>query len=135
MSIDYQLKNIVDQIALVGELEHLRRHAERSAVVAKENDKDFVHYLIIAEKARDIRRKVMAELGLDELDHCMCKSASCIRQLAYETDDGNSELLKELDELVDKVWGHALDMDLSGCQACREDATIESETTATRDLA
>lgn len=119
--MDYERKNIVDKIALISELEHLRRHAERSAVVAKTNDEDFVPYLLIAKEAQEKRRKLMAKLDLDDKDHCLCKVASCIRQLAYETDEGDHEMLKELDDLVDMVWGKALDMDLTGCKICSED--------------
>lgn len=129
MYMDYEQKNIVDKIALVGELEHLRRHAERSAVVAKTNDEDFIHYLLVAKEAQALRRKVMAEMKLDDKDHCLCKSASCIRQLAYEVDEGNSDTLKELDDLVDMVWGNALDMDMSGCKSCAEDKDVVKKTT------
>ena len=121
ISMDYEKKNIVDKIALVGELEHLRRHAERSAVVAKTNEEDFIHYLLVAKETQALRRKVMAEMELDDKDHCLCKTAACIRQLAYEVDEGDSDTLKGLDDLVDMVWGHALGMDLTGCKICAED--------------
>lgn len=58
---------------------------------------------------------------LKDTDWCLCKSAACIRQIAYEVCEGDDEELKELDDFVDEIWGEALDMDLSDCVACAED--------------
>lgn len=128
-SMDYEQKNIVDKIALVGELEHARRHAERSAVVALVNGEDFVPYLLTAKRAQELRRKIMAGMNLDDKDHCLCKVGACIRQLAYEVDEGDYELLKELDAFVDDIWGKALNMDLTGCKSCADDKSVVKKTT------
>lgn len=114
---------MADKIAAIGELEHLRRHAKRSAVVAKENNEDFIHYQIIAQRAETTRRKLMKEwFGLNDLDHCLGKTAATLRQLIYEIDDGDTDNLVEVDELVDLVWSHALGIDMSGCKSCQEDS-------------
>ena len=131
MAFDYNLANISDGIALVGELEHVRRHALRSAQIsaAEENSEDTIFYLVTAKRAQDLRRKYMAEhFNAPEKLHCLGKCTAAVRQLAYETDTGNADFLREIDELVDSVWGKISGEDLSGCESCRkdqEDATRE----------
>ena len=58
---------------------------------------------------------------LADTDWCLCKSAACLRQIAYEVCEGDSLELKEIDDFVDEIWGSALNMDLSDCLVCRED--------------
>ena len=58
---------------------------------------------------------------LKDSDWCLCKSAACIRQIAYEVAEGDDLELKELDDFVDEIWGTALGMDLSDCAVCKED--------------
>lgn len=118
-----------DKIALVSELEHIQRHALRSALSLTEeeesNDSDFssTEYLIIAKRAKEIRREYMRKhFGeINQYSWCLCKSAACLRQLAYEVAEGDAEELREIDDLVDEIWGKALGVDLSDCSACRED--------------
>ena len=114
-----------DKIAIIGELEHARRHALRAAASAwrEEDDSESTRYLILAKRAQSIRRDYMREhFGeLKETDWCLCKSAACLRQLAYEVCEGNVLELKEIDDFVDEIWGEALGQDLSDCIACRED--------------
>ena len=43
------------------------------------------------------------------------------RQVAYEADEGHTELLKEVDDLVDEVWQKISGKDLSDCSACKDD--------------
>lgn len=124
---------VSDKIALLAELEHIQRHAIRSAVSLynpDESDKlDWVRYATTAKEAKDLRRKLQKEYfnDISDYDWCLCKSAACLRQLAYETFSGDVEKLKEIDDLVDEIWGEALDMDLSDCEACRSDRPTELE--------
>ena len=129
MAFDYNLANISDGIALVGELEHIRRHALRSAQLsaAEENSEDTIFYLVTAKRAQDLRRKYMAEhFNAPEKLHCLGKCTAAVRQLAYETDTGNADFLHEIDELVDSVWGKISGEDLSGCESCRKDAADDT---------
>lgn len=120
MTVEHDRLLVSDKIALVGELEHAVRHAKRSCAVATEKDEK-IKYASYAITARDLRRKYMAEHFPDvsDKDWCLCKLASSIRQLTYET--GEVKLLDELESFVDEVWGDALDMDLTGCEACKSD--------------
>lgn len=118
---------IADKIALVGELEHARRHALRSAAM-KVDDEDVCNdFLIIAEIAKEIRRELMQKSfpNIDQTYWCLCKSAACLRQLAYETCTKDAEILRRVDDLVDDIWERALDVDLSDCPACAEDKGTE----------
>lgn len=110
-----------DIISLIGELEHSYRHALRSAATVKDEARA-TKYAVYANTIRQLRRKVMSQnLDIDEYSWCLCKSTACIRQLSYELFNGDIELLKEIDNLVDEVWSNALGEDISGCEACRED--------------
>ena len=51
----------------------------------------------------------------------MCKSAACLRQVAYEIWGEKAEFLKQIDTLVDDIWGKATGEDLSDCEACKDD--------------
>ena len=124
-NFDHAKGSTSDKIALISELEHARRHALRAAASAwrEEDDSESTRYLILAKRAQSIRRDYMREhFGeLKETDWCLCKSAACLRQLAYEVCEGNVLELKEIDDFVDEIWGEALGQDLSECVACRED--------------
>lgn len=117
--------SVADKIRLVSELEHIRAHALRSAVSAweEEDDSESTKYLLIAKRAQTLRRDYMKKhFGqLKDTDWCLCKSAACLRQVAYEVCEGDAVELKEIDDFVDEIWGQALNMDLSDCLACRED--------------
>ena len=117
--------SVADKIRLISELEHIRAHALRSAVSAweEEDDSDTTKYLLIAKRAQSIRRDYMKKHfgNLKDTDWCLCKSAACLRQVAYEVCEGDALELKEIDDFVDEIWGQALDMDLSDCIACRDD--------------
>ena len=122
MAFDYKTANVSDSIALIGELEHIRRHALRSAQLSAGTD-DEIFYMVTAKRAQDLRRKFMAEhFDAPEKLHCLGKCTAAVRQLAYETDTGDAEFLHEVDELVDSVWGKITGEDLSGCESCRQDA-------------
>lgn len=114
-----------DRIAVIGEMEHLRRHALRSAIVADSEGKDeeAFRFLVWAKTLQDMRREYM-QMHFAKIDSkywCMCKSAACLRQLAYEVDGGDKDFLREVDNIVDDIWGVALDEDLSDCEACKSD--------------
>lgn len=119
-----------DRIAIIGELEHVRRHALRAAASAwrEEDDSESTRYLILAKSAQTLRRDYMREhfSELKDTDWCLCKAAACLRQLAYEVCEGNVLELKEIDDFVDEIWGAALGKDLSDCVACREDREEQS---------
>ncbi len=117
--------SISDKIRLIGELEHARNHALRAAVSTWEEEESSKskRYLIIAKEAQTLRREYMKKhfSELADSDWCLCKSAACIRQIAYEVCEGDDLELKELDDFVDGIWSEALGMDLSDCASCRDD--------------
>lgn len=108
----------------------MRRHALRSATVAisEENGDAAFHYQVIAAQAKTMRRRIMQkEFGdIEAKDWCLCKTATIVRQLAYEL-DLDIETVQELDAIVDDVWGTALNEDLTDCEACREDKGEEKD--------
>jgi hypothetical protein len=118
----YKTLNTSDHIRFIGECEHIKAHAERSKQVAAGTD-DEVFYQVIANKAKDLRRKYMRTYfpDCDDKLWCLGKATASLRQVGYEADEGHAELLKEMDDLVDSVWGRISGEDLSGCQACKED--------------
>ena len=131
-TFNHDKASVADKIRLVGELEHARAHALRSAASALEeesDDSDFkrggesVRYLIIAKQAQTLRRDYMRKHfgNLKDTDWCLCKAAACLRQIAYEVCEGDVEELREIDDFVDQIWGDALGMDLSDCVSCVED--------------
>ena len=129
-SYDHDRGGLADKIALVGELEHIRRHALRSAVVMAMQEKDeAIHYLVWAQRAQTARRELMKKMGdIEDPMWCLCKSAACLRQLSYEVAKADQEMLVDIDSLVDDIWGYALNADLSDCAACRDDKNSDKET-------
>ena len=130
-TFNHAKSSVADKIALLSELEHARRHALRAAASAlqeESDDSDSTRYLILAKRAQELRRDYMNKhFGeLKDTDWCLCKSAACLRQLAYEVCESDAVELRELDDFVDEIWGEALNMDLSDCVACKEDrSTLE----------
>ena len=121
---DHGKAGVSDRIAVIGEMEHLRRHALRSAI-SSESEEDQFRFLVWATALQTMRRNYMNTYfgGMDDRYWCMCKSAACLRQLIYEV-EGNAMdigLLKDVDNLVDDIWGTAIGKDLSDCEACRDD--------------
>lgn len=123
MAVDYSNKNVADRILIVGELEHVRKHAERSMVSPNISEDDRVWYAVVAKRARDLRRAYMEKHFPDCPDElwCLGKASASLRQLSYETDEGDFDTTKEIDELVDLIWGKITGLDLTGCKACAED--------------
>lgn len=124
-TFDHKKGSTSDRIALVGEIEHARRHAIRSAIVlyTEEKAEDAFKFLVWAKQLMDVRRAYMGKhfANVDSKHWCLCKSTACLRQLAYEVEGEDSEFLTEIDNLVDQVWGDALGEDLSDCEACKDD--------------
>lgn len=124
-TFDHSKASVADKIALVGELQHGRRHALRAATSTwrEEDDSDFMQYLIWAKRFQEIRREYMKKHfgGLKETDWCLLKVCAELRSLAYEVCEGDVEELKEIEDLIDEITGKALGMDMSSCLACRED--------------
>lgn len=119
---DYKTANVSDHIRAIGECEHIYSHAQRSKQVAKDTD-DEVFYHVIASKAKALRRKYMRTYfpDCDDKLWCLGKASASLRQVAYESDEGHAELIKEIDDLVDEIWGKITGEDLSGCESCRAD--------------
>lgn len=119
---------VSDQIRLVSELEHIRAHALRSAVVAEGTD-DEMFYLVLAQQAKELRREYMQDHfpNIDSKLWCLCKSSACLRQIAYEIWGEKAEQLKRIDNMVDEIWGKAVGKDLSECEACKADMDEQKE--------
>ena len=122
-NFDHAKAGVGDRIAAIGEMEHLRRHALRSAISSEEGSELAFSCLVWAKQLQDMRREYMRKhFGeIDDKLWCMCKSAACLRQLAYEVDGDDANFLKEVDNLVDDIWGTAVNKDLSDCEVCRSD--------------
>lgn len=126
-TFDHRRAGTADKILVLAELEHIRRHALRSALSLYNEDAqdnvEWIHYATIATQAQTLRREYQQKHfgALSEYDWCLCKSAACLRQLAYETQENDYGMLKMIDDLVDEIWGEALGEDLSDCAACRDD--------------
>lgn len=122
-NFDHAKAGIGDRIAIIGEMEHLRRHALRSAISSEEGSELAFNFLVWAKQLQDMRREYMRKhFGeINDKLWCMCKSAACLRQLAYEVDGDDANFLKEVDNLVDDIWGTAVNKDLSDCETCRSD--------------
>ena len=122
-NFDHAKAGVGDRITTVGEMEHLRRHALRSAISSEEGSELAFNCLVWAKQLQDMRREYMRKhFGeIDDKLWCMCKSAACLRQLAYEVDGDDANFLKEVDNLVDDIWGTAVNKDLSDCETCRSD--------------
>ena len=126
-TFDHRKAGTADKILVLAELEHIRRHALRSALSLYNEDApddvEWLHYATITAQAQALRREYQQKHfgDLSEYDWCRCKSAACLRQLAYETQENDYRMLKMVDDLVDEIWGEALGEDLSDCAACRED--------------
>lgn len=80
-------------------------------------------YLVMANRCKALRREYMQKYMGDVPDELWCavKSASCLRQLMYETHEGDDHLLKEIDDLCDEIFTEAFDEDMFGCAICKED--------------
>lgn len=123
MSFNYQNANVADKILVVSELEHICRHALRSMVSPNIDDDERIWYAVIAKQAKDARRKFMSDNFKDIPDElwCLGKASASLRQLSYETFDGDMESVKAIDALVDSIWSKITGEDMTGCKACADD--------------
>ena len=119
---NYETANVSDHIRAIGECEHIYAHAMRSKQVAAGTD-DEVFYQVIANKAKALRRKYMRTYfpDCDDKLWCLGKASASLRQVVYESDEGHTELVKEVDDLVDSIWQKITGKDLSNCAACKDD--------------
>lgn len=130
---DHYLKSLQDSVYFIGELEHVRRHARRSAITIERQLKDdpdnirlaerLVYYGIVAEKCKEIRRKFMEGKfqQVEDEDWCLLKSSASLQQLVYELFPDDKMVSIEVEAIVDMIWSQALGMDMSGCKSCKED--------------
>ena len=119
--------SISDKVALIAELEHTRRHALRSMISNDIPQEDRIFYAVLAEKAKETRRKLM-EQNFPECPNelwCLGKSTACLRQLSYELFSGDDLMVREIDEIVDMVWEKITGEDLSDCESCKSDRDNE----------
>lgn len=127
-TFDHGKASIADKIALIGELQHGRRHCVRSAASAwrEEDDSESIQYLLWAKRFQEIRRDYMKKhFGeLKETDWCLIKVCAELRSLVYEVCEGDVEELKELEDLIDEITGKAFKRDMSSCVACKDDAGV-----------
>ena len=125
--INHQKLSVTDTLALVGELEHLRRHILRSIQYMDDEDSK-VFWLVEAEKCQRLRRQYMAKyFPVKEKFWCIVKSCATLRQINYEVFTKDLDELKEFDLLVDEIMSEIMGQDLSGCEACRQDDPTPAE--------
>lgn len=119
--IDHNKLHLEDTLALLGELEHMRYHALRSAHALHGEEAEFAH-LVTASTAQSLRRQIQSKVGeISDEDWCELKSAQRIRQLNYETMEGDTETFNALENLVDTINSRVLRQDMSKCYACHSD--------------
>lgn len=118
--MDYDKLNVTDALALIGELEHARRHAIRSAQYAEEDDQ--FHYILLASQCQKARRAAMRKyFPVDSKNWCLVKAAATMRQISYECFKDDVEMIKDIDSIVDSVMKVATGKDLSECASCIQD--------------
>lgn len=119
--IDHKKLSITDTLAIVGELEHLRRHIIRS-VQYMEDDDNKLFWLVQAERCQRLRREYMKKyFPVDEKFWCIVKACGTLRQMTYEAFSKDVDELKEIDGMIDEIMSEILGVDVSGCEACRQD--------------
>lgn len=128
-NIDYELKNTSDIILLIGEIQHVQRHALRSMVSPNIEEEERVWYAVLAKQAKDARRSLMRKHFPDCPDElwCLGKASASLRQLAYETFTGDIEELSEIEDIVDSIWSKITGQDMTGCKSCTLDREEEKE--------
>ena len=129
MSFDSEKANISDLILVVGELEHVQRHALRSMVSPNIEEDERVWYAVLAKQVKDARRSIMRKHFPDCPDElwCLGKASASLRQLAYETFTGDIEELSEIEDIVDSIWSKITGQDMTGCKSCESDREEEKE--------
>lgn len=121
---NHNTKSVDDTLHLIGELELVRKHA---VYAAGQFPDDEVAMMVLARRAKAIRRSLMPEVG--KQFHCILKHLSTARELSYEVYDGDNHVVKQMDEMVQQLWLQATGEDLELCSACVEDkiANVSSD--------
>lgn len=119
--MNHDILAIADKVALVGEIEHARRHLARSAHVTTDANKKFF-YQVKAEQAKQLRRKVQAKwLNTGDEDWCLVKSSARLKQLNEEILAEDLDIYSDIERFTDDIIGNAFGVDVSGCKACSAD--------------
>lgn len=122
-SFNHRSASLSDKITVLGNLEHVRFHALKSAGVKVDDPELESFFQLVAAEAqsmrRDFQRKHFPECP-DEL-WCLGKAIETVRQRAYECDEGDSEFIRRVDNLWSEIWSLISGEDLSGCKSCEED--------------
>ena len=121
-NFDHNQANLADKITVIGNCEHLYYHAKKSASVSEGTDKEVFHQ-VLAKKVQDFRRNYMHKYFPNISDEMWCeaKAVEALRQRVYESDEGDADILKAVDELWNLVWSEITGQDMSGCKSCAED--------------
>lgn len=120
-SINHRLLNLSDKIWTLGEIEHLRRHAQRSSHVTKDGEEK-LFWEVVARQSKELRRDYQKEyLDTNELGWCAEKVAASLKQLNYECEEEGSEFFDRIENLTDMVLSHVLGEDLTQCESCAKD--------------
>ena len=121
-AFDFNTANLVDQITVIGNCEHLYFHANKSASVC-ENKNEALFYMTLAGMTTDFRRYFMREHfpEVGEKDWCVLKAVETLRQRIYESASASQEDLARINEIWTYTTEHIFGIDLSGCAVCRTD--------------
>lgn len=122
--------SLSDKITVCGNLEHIYYHAKKSAAVKIEDKEAEAFFQTVAAMAQDFRRRYMKKHFPDcpEELWCLGKAVEIARQRIYESDEGDTEDISDIDAIWQMVWERITRQDLSSCSACREDKGEDYET-------
>lgn len=120
--------SLSDKITVCGNLEHIYYHAKKSAAVKIEDKEAEAFFQTVAAMAQDFRRRYMKKHFPDcpEELWCLGKAVEIARQRIYESDEGDTEDISDIDAIWQMVWERITGQDLSSCSACREDKGYEA---------
>lgn len=122
--MNHKKASVLDQIALIGELEHIRFHALRSMKTTDNEDKKFF-YAVTAHTAQKLRREyMMKHFVIDEKDWCLLKASARLKQLTDELAGSDQEEYANLQNLADGIIGKAVGEDLFDCESCLRDMEL-----------
>lgn len=119
--MNHNILSLADKISLLGELEHGRHHCIRSMHSIEDPDEKF-YYKVKAKQLQNARRKAEEKwANTDEYNWCLVKTSAKIKQLNEEVFEADDDLFSEIENIADDLLSHALNEDLAGCSACREE--------------
>lgn len=127
MEYDHKKASIIDNLSVIGELEHLRRHLLLAAISS--DGQDIIPCMVLANKCQKARRDVMKKRFNDVNDRhwCIVKSSARLLQLMEETSGNNLDDLKDLKFIVDEAIQIATGEDISDCEACKKDKELTQD--------